>query len=82
MRNHLHHCLKNGVFVEFPVLRISRKISKVTKTVSVPIYCYCRMPDKGGVLCVMSGTMWDCVLYLQKHMQKKSMPWYCNNCIV
>ena len=74
MRNHLHHCLKNGVFVEFTVLRISRKISKVTKTVSVPIYCYCRMPDKGKMIrCTMCDEWYHvglCVVPSKTQLQK------------
>ena len=35
MRDHLHQCLSNGVFIDFPVRKTSRKNDKVCHTFQV-----------------------------------------------
>ena len=84
MRSHLHLCLTEGSFKDFPTRRIERKITKVSATFIYSIYCLCRMPEIGEMIkcdaCKELYHMDLCMNVPDVVRDNKAAHWYCNSC--
>ena len=79
MRQHLVKCLEQKQVVPFPQMRTRRPGRPLTITIN--IYCYCRMPDDGSTMVQCDGCGgWyhlKCII-VGKHAIRKT--WFCKLC--
>ena len=84
IRSHLHLCLTEGSFKDFPTRRIGRKITKVLATFIYSIYCLCRMPEIREMIKCDAYKKWYhidlCVNVPDVVRDNKAARWYCNSC--
>ena len=92
MRRHLLHCLVENKQSQFP--RSDRNHRKcIHKTISVVLFCNCRMPwakfdntlfDKQMVICNRCCEWFHrtCERIPEKPFNEKYVKWYCHKCLL
>ena len=81
LRDHLLSCLQSRVMTNFPT-RNRRRRARIRGKESYEVYCICKLPECGQMICCNSCMEWfhdDCVK-VPKATWKKDSHWFCQSC--
>ena len=79
LRTHVCQCLEKGTITLFPMKKKRRHVSRVCRTETLSVYCYCRMPDHGQLMVHCS----QCDDWFHRCLQKipdDDIDFICNIC--
>ena len=83
MRQHLMHCLEAGIITRFPSTH--RTNGPPLAEEDIPVYCYCRIRQKGNMIECSNCEEWFHLKYdhsvSRKNWKKPSYSWLCRNCV-
>ena len=81
LRSHFVDVLKTGVVKPFPVLKRRRVTTRVLKTDTCNVYCYCRMLDSGDkMICCDGCNEWYHCRCIKNLPAETASDWFCVNC--
>ena len=82
MRPHLLGCLKDKQMRRFPG-KLRRLQSDVRKSESVEVFCTCRLPEAGDMVCCDCCDDWfhqHCIIAPSDVWEKEDSSWTCDKC--
>jgi len=81
-REHLYKCLENQKMTSFPQ-RSRGKKARCRNQTSFEIFCKCRNPEYGKMICCNSCREWyheDCITAPPAVWKNINIQWFCDNC--
>ena len=83
MREHLKRCFREQKLTPFP--KKGKRISSQLKTLTVPVYCVCRLPERASNRMAQCSACTDwyhakCLDIPKDVFSKKRIAWTCSNC--
>ena len=86
MRPHLANCLEKNALTPFPVKRKRRNACKVKSTITIPVYCTCRLPTLKDCTMIQCSKCcgWyhvDVCVNVPQEVLGSSKKWFCSACI-
>ena len=81
MRSHMASCFDALEPQPFPVVKQTTRRKTVLKSVAYKIYCQCRLPAKGKMICCLKCKKWfHCACVMVKKEEAEKMRWSCADC--
>ena len=83
-RNHLLSCIDKKILPKFPSHSRTRK-SQLNCQITYNIYCVCRLPDSGRMICCSLCNKWyhnACVTTPKKAWKKRNSEWFCDSSVL
>ena len=87
MRHHLLSCLEKSELTPFSVQRKRRNINKVKSTVTIPVYCNCRLPALKDCTMIQCSKCRACMYHVNtcvvvpEEVLGSSKKWLCSVCV-